>query len=91
MVEAGVPKEKFALMAVPLIPLQIVLPLAISKYTAGARPLDVYLKAMPYRFRINNRINYVNSLESRLSQSNAEAKVEFIIFLKFGSLRARDI
>ena len=49
MVEAGVPKEKFALMAVPLIPLQIVLPLAISKYTAGARPLDVYLKAMPYR------------------------------------------
>ncbi|XP_043270716.1 acetyl-coenzyme A transporter 1 [Venturia canescens] len=49
LVEAGVPKEKLALMAVPLIPLQIVLPLAISRYTSGGRPLDVYLRAMPYR------------------------------------------
>lgn len=49
LVEAGIPKEKFALMAVPMIPLQIVLPLAISKYTAGPRPMDVYIKAMPYR------------------------------------------
>ncbi|XP_024947327.1 acetyl-coenzyme A transporter 1 isoform X2 [Cephus cinctus] len=49
MVEAGIPREKFALMAVPMIPLQIVLPLAISKYTVGPRPMDVYLKAIPYR------------------------------------------
>ena len=50
MVEAGIPKEKFALMAVPMIPLQIVLPVFISKYTAGPRPMDIYLKAMPYRY-----------------------------------------
>ncbi|XP_014214445.1 acetyl-coenzyme A transporter 1 [Copidosoma floridanum] len=49
MVEAGIPKEKIALMAVPLIPLQIVLPLFISKYTAGPKPMDVFLKAFPYR------------------------------------------
>ncbi|XP_076180592.1 acetyl-coenzyme A transporter 1 isoform X2 [Ptiloglossa arizonensis] len=49
LVEAGIPREKFTLMAVPIIPLQIVLPLAISKYTAGPRPMDVYIKAMPYR------------------------------------------
>ncbi|KAG7188580.1 hypothetical protein KM043_008210 [Ampulex compressa] len=49
LVEAGIPKEKFALMAVPMIPLQIFLPLAISKYTVGPRPMDVYIKAMPYR------------------------------------------
>ncbi|XP_031783669.1 acetyl-coenzyme A transporter 1 [Nasonia vitripennis] len=49
MVEAGIPKEKFALMAVPMIPLQIVLPIFISRYTAGPKPMDIYLKAMPYR------------------------------------------
>lgn len=49
MIEAGIPKEKIALMAVPLIPLQIVLPLFISKYTAGPKPMDIYLKAIPYR------------------------------------------
>lgn len=49
LVEAGIPKEKFALMAVPMIPLQIVLPLFISKYTAGPNPMNVYMKAMPYR------------------------------------------
>ncbi|XP_035734293.1 acetyl-coenzyme A transporter 1-like [Vespa mandarinia] len=49
LVEAGIPKEKFALMAVPMTPLQIFLPLAISKYTVGPRPMDIYMKAMPYR------------------------------------------
>lgn len=50
LVEAGVPKETLALLAVPLVPLQILLPLVISKYTAGPRPLDVFHKAFPYRF-----------------------------------------
>uniref|UniRef100_H3CCF2 Acetyl-coenzyme A transporter 1 n=1 Tax=Tetraodon nigroviridis TaxID=99883 RepID=H3CCF2_TETNG len=48
LVEAGVPKETLALLAVPLVPLQILLPLAISKYTAGPRPLDVFHKAFPF-------------------------------------------
>lgn len=49
LIDAGVPKEKLALLAVPLIPLQIILPLAISKYTAGPRPMDIYIRAIPYR------------------------------------------
>ncbi|XP_049290399.1 acetyl-coenzyme A transporter 1 [Anopheles funestus] len=49
LIDAGVPKDKLALLVVPLVPLQIVLPLAISKYTAGPRPMEVYLKAIPYR------------------------------------------
>ncbi|KAF2879730.1 hypothetical protein ILUMI_26448 [Ignelater luminosus] len=49
LVETGIPKEQLGLMAVPLIPLQIALPLVISKYTTGPRPLDIFLKAMPYR------------------------------------------
>ncbi|XP_023648203.1 acetyl-coenzyme A transporter 1 [Paramormyrops kingsleyae] len=52
LVEAGVPKEKLALLAVPMVPLQILLPLLISKYTAGPRPLDVFYKAFPFRLLI---------------------------------------
>ncbi|XP_052872224.1 acetyl-coenzyme A transporter 1 [Anopheles cruzii] len=49
LIDAGVPKDKLALLVVPLVPLQIILPLAISKYTTGGRPMEVYLKAIPYR------------------------------------------
>lgn len=43
--EAGVPKEKLALLSIPLTPLQIFLPLYISKFTAGPRPMDTFLTA----------------------------------------------
>ncbi|XP_056420978.1 acetyl-coenzyme A transporter 1 [Hyla sarda] len=49
LVERGVPKEHLALVAVPMVPLQIILPLIISKYTAGPKPLNVFHKAMPFR------------------------------------------
>jgi PAT family acetyl-CoA transporter-like MFS transporter 1 len=49
MIDAGFPKEKLALMAIPLVPLQIILPLVISKRIVGARPLNVYISAYPYR------------------------------------------
>ncbi|XP_035478381.2 acetyl-coenzyme A transporter 1 [Scophthalmus maximus] len=52
LVEAGVPKEQLALLAVPMVPLQILLPIVISKYTAGPRPLDVFYKAFPVRLLI---------------------------------------
>ncbi|KAJ8410735.1 hypothetical protein AAFF_G00186920 [Aldrovandia affinis] len=52
LVEAGVPKEQLALLAVPMVPLQILLPIVISKYTAGPRPLDIFYKAFPFRLLI---------------------------------------
>ncbi|XP_062129569.1 acetyl-coenzyme A transporter 1 [Drosophila sulfurigaster albostrigata] len=49
LIDAGVPKEKLALLAMPLIPLQIILPLFVGKYTNGPRPMDLYLRAIPWR------------------------------------------
>ena len=49
LVEAGVPKDRLALMAVPMTPLQVLLPVYISRYTAGPRPMSLFLKAMPWR------------------------------------------
>ncbi|XP_030751812.1 acetyl-coenzyme A transporter 1 [Sitophilus oryzae] len=49
LVEAGIPKEKLGLMAIPLIPVQLILPIVIAKYTTGPKPLNIFLKAIPYR------------------------------------------
>lgn len=39
------PKEKLALLSVPIIPLQTILPLFLSRYITSDRPLDVFVKA----------------------------------------------
>ncbi|KAK2716881.1 acetyl-coenzyme A transporter 1-like [Artemia franciscana] len=49
LVEEGVPKAHLALLAIPLIPLQIILPFVISKYTSGRMPMKIFMKAFPYR------------------------------------------
>ncbi|XP_070491955.1 acetyl-coenzyme A transporter 1-like [Chironomus tepperi] len=49
LIEYGMPKEKAALLAIPLVPIQLVLPFIISRYTAGPRPMSFYIKAFPYR------------------------------------------
>lgn len=49
LIDAGVPKEKLALLVIPIVPLQIILPLVVSRYTNGPKPMDVYTRAIPYR------------------------------------------
>lgn len=70
-IEAEVPKEKLGLLAVPLTPLQIILPLILSKYTNGPRPFDLFIKAIPFRYNffkkhlINKVFIYFNFMEIR--------------------------
>ncbi|GFO42501.1 acetyl-CoA transporter 1-like [Plakobranchus ocellatus] len=52
LIEAGMPKERLALFAVPMVPIQIALPLLISKYTSGPRPMNIWIKAYPVRILI---------------------------------------
>lgn len=49
LVEYGVPREKIALLAIPLVPVQLVLPFIISRFTAGPKPMIFYIKSFPYR------------------------------------------
>ena len=49
LVERGVTRESLALLAIPITPLQIILPFIISKYTTGAQPLNIYIKSYPFR------------------------------------------
>lgn len=49
LVEFGIPKDKIALLSIPLIPLQLVLPFIISRYTTGPYPMNLYINAFPFR------------------------------------------
>ncbi|KAK9501712.1 hypothetical protein O3M35_012388 [Rhynocoris fuscipes] len=53
LIEGGVPKEKLAILAVPLVPLQIVLPILVSKWSSSERPMNMYIKVFPYRLCFN--------------------------------------
>ncbi|XP_046678735.1 acetyl-coenzyme A transporter 1-like isoform X2 [Homalodisca vitripennis] len=53
LVEAGVPREQFAMVALFLIPLQVSLPLLLTRYLVSDAPMDVYTKAIPYRLAFN--------------------------------------
>jgi len=49
LIESGMQKQTLAMFAIPMIPIQIILPLIISKFTSGPKPMSVFLKAMPFR------------------------------------------
>jgi len=44
-----VPKENLALMAIPLVPVDMILPVLVTRYTSRHRQLDVVLRSMPFR------------------------------------------
>lgn len=52
IIDKGVPKDDIAMIGLLLIPLQIILPVLIAKYTSGPKPMNVYLKSIPYRLLI---------------------------------------
>ena len=49
LIERGVTKDSLALLAIPLTPLQIILPFLISKYTTGSKPLNIFIRSYPIR------------------------------------------
>jgi PAT family acetyl-CoA transporter-like MFS transporter 1 len=49
LIDHGVPKEKLAMLAIPLVPLQLLLPLIMSKHITGKYPMNFYIKAIPFR------------------------------------------
>lgn len=81
LVDAGVPREKIALLVVPLVPLQIILPLIISKYTTGPRPMDVYIKAIPYRILFANIAMIIVCLAPITFSASGEVPTYFYVIL----------
>lgn len=53
LVDFGVPRDKIALLAIPLLPLQILLSFIISRFTTGRHPMSFYMKAFKLRIFIS--------------------------------------
>jgi len=49
LIEMGVPKEKIAMLAIPMIPVKIGFTLFITRFTVGPRPMNVWLGSFPFR------------------------------------------
>ncbi|KAG4068279.1 hypothetical protein HA402_007799 [Bradysia odoriphaga] len=49
LIDYGIPKDKIALLSIPLVPLQILLPFFISRFTTGPHPMTFYIKSFPFR------------------------------------------
>ncbi|KAK8751963.1 hypothetical protein OTU49_011363 [Cherax quadricarinatus] len=49
LIESGVPKDRLALLSIPLTPVQVLLPFYISRYTAGPKPLNPFMVGYPLR------------------------------------------
>lgn len=49
LIDYGIPKDKIALLSIPLTPVAILLPFIISRFTTGPFPMTFYIKAFPYR------------------------------------------
>jgi len=49
LISKGVPKEKIALLEIPMIPVKIGFTLFITRYTVGPRPMNVWLGSFPFR------------------------------------------
>ncbi|CAF1077243.1 unnamed protein product [Adineta steineri] len=49
LTERGVTKDAIAFLSIPLMPLQIILPFFIAKYTTGPKPLNILIISYPFR------------------------------------------
>lgn len=49
LIEAGVPKDKLGYLSIPQLPLQLLIPFMIARFTTGPKPMSFYLKAFPFR------------------------------------------
>jgi len=49
LIDRGVPKEKIAMLSIPMIPVKIGITLFLTRFTVGPRPLNVFMAGYPGR------------------------------------------
>ncbi|CAF0891900.1 unnamed protein product [Brachionus calyciflorus] len=49
LIEKGVARESLGILAIPLTPFEIVLPLLISRFSNGPKPLSIFINTYPFR------------------------------------------
>lgn len=49
LIDRGVPKDKIAMLSIPMIPVKIILTLFLTRFTVGPRPMNIWLISFPLR------------------------------------------
>lgn len=81
LIESGMQKQTLAMFAVPMIPIQIILPLIISKFTSGPKPMNVFLKAMPFRLLLGILYAFIVWLSTQVQEKQGEFPTYFYIII----------
>lgn len=83
LTENGVPKEWVAFFSIPLIPIKLLLPIGISKFTVGSNAMGVYINAVPFSLLFGIIFPGVVLWTSWFKLENDELPTYYYIFLFF--------
>lgn len=53
LIDAGVSKEDIMLLTTAMFVLKVIIPILVSKYTGGPKPLSLIMKCMLIRYKTN--------------------------------------
>lgn len=81
MIEAGISKETIALLGIPMIPLQVILQIIVSKYTAGPKPISIYVKALIFRVLFDMTSAGIVAIVPYFTDSNGQ--ISFYLYAIF--------
>ncbi|KAH3898531.1 acetyl-coenzyme A transporter 1-like [Dreissena polymorpha] len=81
LIDAGISKETIALYAVPLVPIQLILPFVIARKTSGPRPLDIFLKGFLPKLSMTVFMAYLVHLAFNVIDAKGNVPMYFYILL----------
>lgn len=56
LIDAGVSKNSIMLITISMYAVKFVIPLVVSRYTSGLKPMSAYMNLMPFRYAITTII-----------------------------------
>lgn len=75
LIDAGVSKDNITIIATLISTIQIILPLFVSKYTSGRKPMNLFLTLTPIRYLLAN--NFKNKI--RFTEFTGKNVITFIL------------
>lgn len=55
LIDAGISKDDIMIITISMYIVKMIVPLIVSKYTSGTKPMSAYMKLMPIRYENKNK------------------------------------
>ncbi|XP_050430843.1 acetyl-coenzyme A transporter 1-like isoform X3 [Adelges cooleyi] len=85
LIDAGVSQDKLVIVQTALYPVRMLLPIIVSKYTTGPKPMSTLLNTLPFRLLCvysSGLLVYYTPLF--VEKGNIDAKIPFEYFVLYG-------